>query len=142
MGTWGYSVFESDIAVDWTYRLLESGDLNFIRDTLSQVLDKGNDYLDTDPAIEGLAACEAIARLNGNWGLRDVYSENLDAWVEDHNNISTTDLIPMALAVINRIKTPPSELLELWAEDSTEWLNGLNELRLRVEVTKESRFKD
>ena len=42
----------------------------------------GEGYLDVDAACEGLAACEVVARLKGNWGARNAYTETVDKWVE------------------------------------------------------------
>ena len=48
---------------------------------LDSVLEAGNEYLEVDEATEALAAAETIARLQGNWGVQDAYTESVDTWV-------------------------------------------------------------
>ena len=102
--------------------------------TLDNVLSVGSDYLDSDVACEALAAAEVVARLRGNWGVRDSYTEAIDAWVEAHPGEPSPDLIARAVAAINRIVTEPSELLELWSEseDDSNWRQSVEELKKRV----------
>lgn len=113
MGAWDVDTFDNDTACDWTYQLEEHDDTGLVADTLARVLTVGNDYLDADAACEGLAAAEVVARLRGNWGVRNPYTETVDNWVEMHPGAPTETLVAQALAAIDRIMTPPSELLEL-----------------------------
>jgi hypothetical protein len=134
MGTWSADTFGNDTACDWTFGLESVNDLSLVRQAFEAVLDVGDDYLDADIASEGLAACEVIARLKGHWGLRNPYSEPVDKWVETHPTRPPDNLVHAALAVIERIITPPSELLELWEEaDATEWDAAVADLRNRVD---------
>jgi hypothetical protein len=134
MGAWGVNTFDNDTACDWKYELKDVDDLSLVRKTLTRVLAAGSEYLDSGDACEGLAACEVIARLKGNWGIRDAYTQSLDKWVEDHLIQPSTDLVNQALAVIDRVLTAPSELMELWDEggESKEWHDAVADLRLRV----------
>lgn len=133
MGTWGADTFDNDTACDWSYGLNEVDDLSLVRETLTRVLAVGDAYLDVDDACEGLAACEVVARLKGHWGVRNPYTETIDHWVETHRITPPGDLVQSAVAVIDRVRTAPSELLELWAEaDPTEWHNAVENLRSRL----------
>ncbi|MEA3308039.1 MAG: DUF4259 domain-containing protein [Chloroflexota bacterium] len=134
MGAWGVNTFDNDTACDWKYELQDIDDLSLVRKTLTRVLAVGNEYLDSDAACEGLAACEVIARLKGNWGIRDAYTESLDQWVENHPIEPPTDLVNQALAAIDRVLTVPSELMELWDEggENKEWHDAVEDLRSRV----------
>ena len=134
MGAWGAGTFDNDAACDWTYGLEGLDDLSLVRKTVANVLEAGSGYLDADIACEGLAACEAIARLKGNWGIRNAYTETLDRWVEKHPANPPADLVEQALAAIDRILSPPSELAELWdeTEERNEWRNAVADLRSRV----------
>jgi hypothetical protein len=133
MGAWGADTFDNDTACDWSYALDEVDDLSLVRETLARVLAVGEEYLDSDDACEGLAACEVVARLKGNWGVRNPYTETVDKWVEAHAITPPGDLIQSAVAIIDRVLTAPSELLELWEEgDPTEWRNAVENLRSRV----------
>lgn len=84
MGAWGVNTFDNDTACDWTCELENADDLSPVREALTRVLAVGDGYLDADDACEGLAACEVIARLKGNWGIRNAHTESLDRWIESH----------------------------------------------------------
>jgi hypothetical protein len=134
MGAWGVNTFDNDAACDWKYGLEDVDNLSLVCETLTCVLAVGSEYLDSNDACEGLAACEVIARLKGNWGVRDAYTESLDKWVEAHPIQPPTDLVNQALAVIARVLTAPSELTELWdAEgENKEWHDAVEDLCSRV----------
>jgi hypothetical protein len=135
MGAWGVGTFDNDTACDWAYGLEEADDFTLVRGTLDRVLTVGGDYLDSDTACEGLAACEVIARLKGKWGVRNPYTETVDKWVEGHASLPYEGLVPLASAVIDRVLMKPSELLELWEEgDATDWKRAVQDLRGRVEA--------
>jgi Domain of unknown function (DUF4259) len=133
MGAWSVDTFGNDTACDWAFKLEEIDGLDLVRQTLEAVLTGGDDYLDSDPASEALAACELIARLKGRPGLQNSYSETVDKWVEANRIAVPEALTKAAHLVIERILTPPSELLELWEEgDASEWRASVADLRERV----------
>jgi hypothetical protein len=135
MGAWDVGTFDNDTACDWAYGIEKADDLSLVRETFDRVIAVGDDYLDSDAACEGLAACEVIARLKGNWGIRNPYTETIDKWIEGHASLPYEGLVPLATAVIDRVLTTPSELLELWEEgDATEWKRAVQDLRVRVEA--------
>ncbi len=134
MGAWGADTFQNDMASDWNYGLDSESDLAYVRQTLESVRSIGSEYLDSDFSCAALAACEVIARLKGNWGLRDAHSKSLDEWVQKNPQTPPNDLIQLALEVIDRVTTPPSELQELWLEsdEGDAWLASVRSLRGRV----------
>ena len=137
MGTWGVGTFENDTASDWAFEMEGAEDLTPVLQAITSVLQTGDDYLDVDDACCALAACEVVARLKGNWGVRDAYSEPVDLWVQTYSKTNSEKprdvLVEGALAAIDRVLKPPSELLELWQEDdATEWIAAVGELRERV----------
>jgi len=135
MGAWGAGSFDNDTACDWSYGLEEVNDLSLVVKTLSQVLDTQDEYLDADLGSEALGACEVIARLKGHWGPRNPYTETVDKWVEAHPIVVSPDHLQSAVAAIERILRPPSELLDLWQEgDGAEWRKAVEELRSRVQA--------
>lgn len=134
MGAWDVDSFGNDTACDWAYSLANSHDLSLVERTIDNVLNVGSDYLEAPEAEEAVAAVEVIARLLGNWGIRNAYTEPADAWVEEHELTPSLELIRKAHAAIERILTTPSELLELW-EDSSEaeaWKASLSDLEERI----------
>ena len=133
MGAWGTGTFDNDTAGDWADGLAERADLSLVHETLLTV-SSGDCYLDADDASEALAACEVLARLKGNTGARDAYTETVDAWVVAHPQPVPPDLVRLATAAIDRILGENSELAELWAESESaaEWRTAVEDLRRRV----------
>lgn len=133
MGAWDVDTFDNDTACDWAYELQQATDLSCVPDALNTVLETGDEYLDSDDACRALAACGVVARLKGNWGKCDSYTETVDKWVESHPQMPSEDLVKVALTVIDRVRTPPSELLDLWEEgDAAEWHAAVDDLRQRL----------
>lgn len=127
-------IFENETACDWLYKLEDREDLSLVMDSLDNVLDVEDDYLEALEAEEGLAAAETVARLKGEWGTRDASSEIVDKWVEAYKITPTKNLIKKSLAVVARIQKEPSELLELQKDGKRfdEWKNVLNDLTERL----------
>jgi Domain of unknown function (DUF4259) len=134
MGAWGTGIFDNDTACDWAYELEGQRDLGVIERTLDTVLEIGDGYLEASESEEALAAAEALARLQGHWGVRDSYTETMDAWVETVGLTSPPALVRKAQAAIDRILAADSGLAELWAEsDEFEaWKAAVAELRGRL----------
>ena len=78
MGAWAEDTFGNDAACDWVGTFLDDPGLPTVKSAIEAVLE-ADDYLDSDEACDCLAACEVIARLQGKWGLRNAYSEELDS---------------------------------------------------------------
>ncbi|MFL5328938.1 MAG: DUF4259 domain-containing protein [Gemmataceae bacterium] len=134
MGAWSHDTFDNDIAADWAFELQKSKDMSLLQRTLAKALQGGNNYLDADIACEALAACDVVARLKGNWGLRNPFTEPADLWVEANPIAVSKELIDQANAVIDRVLSPPSELLELWetGKEPDLWKRAVDSLRTRV----------
>jgi hypothetical protein len=95
MGAWAADTFDNDTACDWADRLEWVDDLSLVHKALGRVLDR-EEYLDADAACKGLAACEVIARLKGNWGPRNPYTQTVDKWVETHPQQVSPDKFPLS----------------------------------------------
>ncbi|AFY73768.1 hypothetical protein Syn7502_01716 [Synechococcus sp. PCC 7502] len=134
MGTWSTDPFGNDTAVDWIYALVEANDLSFIAETLQNVIDIGSDYLEVPEADEAIAAADTIARLKGNFYVKNSYTESLDQWVQNHKLTPPQALVDLAILAMNRILTEPSELLELWqdSEDFDDWAREIQDLKDRL----------
>lgn len=134
MGTWDVGTFDNDIAGDWAWELETQPDTGFVSATLARVHDAGSDYLEADTACEGLAAAEVVARLRGNWGARNAYTESVDNWVASHPRQPSPELVAQAVAAIDRVLAEPSELLELWSDSDefARWRAAVLDLRQRV----------
>jgi hypothetical protein len=132
MGAWGYGTFENDVAADWVYGL-ESEGLEHIPATLRAVLED-DDYLDSDIASEGLAAAEVVARLSGRPGEDVGDVEELDAWLGSNRIEPPPEWVAAALAAVDRVVAPNSELADLWGEteDVAAWRASVADLRQRL----------
>ncbi|CAN1213431.1 DUF4259 domain-containing protein [Tumidithrix helvetica PCC 7403] len=135
MGAWDTDPFGNDTAGDWTYDLEETEDLSLIKSTIQNLLDIGEDYLDASDAEEVIAAADTLARLKGNFYIRNAYTRIVDEWVAKYKLVPPQHLIDSAVQAIARILTPPSELFELWqeTEDFEAWRNHLEELKQRLQ---------
>jgi hypothetical protein len=136
MGTWSVDTLGNDDACDWAFGLNKCSDLSLIDATLVKALDEENEYLESPDACEALAAIETIARLQGNWGKRDAYSEPIDSWVEKTKLVPGKALVEKAHQVIARILMDDSELRDLWqeSEEFDAWQSSLKSLAARVHV--------
>jgi len=135
MGTWDVDSFGNDTACDWSYDLEKAKDLAYVEQTLDTVVDCGSDQPVPAEAAEcAVAAAEVIARLKGNWGLQNSYSDTTDTWVRAHRLTPPPALVAKAMRALERIVVSPSELLDLWeeGEDDGGWVDAVAELRNRV----------
>ncbi len=131
MGAWDATSFGNDTANDWAYALEECDDLSYIESTLQKVLDIGDDYLDSDDAVEAIAAAEVLAWLLGRPTPVDGYTEKVAAWVTAHPIQPPPAITQKALSAPDRVQRQPSELPELW-EGDTDWAAALADLRTRL----------
>jgi hypothetical protein len=108
--------------------------ITLIEGTLDRALAVGGEYLEAPDAEEALAAAEAVARMLGNFGVRNDYTETMDAWVSYINRRPPEELVAKAQQIVARIQQPPSELLQRWSEsDKSEvWSRSLADLTRRL----------
>ncbi len=133
MGAWDVKAFDNDEACDWAFELEEVNDLSLVDSAVAD-LEASPEYIDAGIATCALAACEVIARLRGNAGYENAYTEDVDKWVSKHKIMPSPQLIARAVAAIDRILTEKSELAELWAEsaDGDKWREAMRDLRTRL----------
>ena len=133
MGAWAEDTFGNDTACDWIGMFLDEPGLPALLSAIQEVVES-EEYLDSEEACFALAACEAIARLQGKWGLRNPYSENLDKWIESNPTEIPDDLKLAAEKAIDRILAPESELPEMWDDGGRNeaWHKSIDDLRVRV----------
>jgi hypothetical protein len=136
MGAWGVLAFDNDDANDWANDLNHVDDLSLVQAAFDSVAES-EDYLEAPDAANALAACEVLARLLGNPGYQNSYTEEVDNWVASHPQSPPAALLVCANAVIDRILGSDSELKELWSEsdENSNWLASVNDLRRRLEPT-------
>lgn len=134
MGAWGIGIFDNDGACDLAGLVAEGGGLAALEEALDAVLAAGPEYLEITEGEAGLAAADIVARLKGNPGRSDSYTEEVDAWVARQRAAPSAALIAKARKAIKRILSEPSELLELWQEhdDFDVWKSGTADVLARL----------
>ena len=132
MGAWAEDAFGNDTACDWAGDFARSPSLESVVETLNEVIN--GEYIESDEGTEALVACEVVARLKGNWGVKNAYSEEVDKWVSSVNIEVITDLVELAIKAIKAILSDESELKELWNEDGVneKWKLAMDDLLERV----------
>lgn len=135
MGAWGIGSFDNDNACDWLLDLLDGEDLAPLRAAIMQVL-ADDDYLDSDVAVEALAAIEVLAATLGRPTAAIADEDDLQAWLARLRPQADTALVREALRAIDRILAPESELRELWeeTEDYDDWRADVARLRSHLTV--------
>lgn len=126
MAAWGTKTFEEDTANDWIQELIDSEDQReFLIDSLST--DPG--YIEADQGSSILAAAETLIALLDDARV-GIPGELVD-WVGDNECEDVSDLPEVALAAINKVVGPESELFEIWSdsEDFDEWLENVEQMR-------------
>ena len=91
--------------------------------------------MESDAACKALAACEVLARLRGQPGYTNSYTETVDKWVASHRKqiVPSEEVLARASDAIDRILGEGSELRELWDEArSDEWRAAVEDLRTRL----------
>ncbi|MBU5353851.1 DUF4259 domain-containing protein [Paenibacillus barcinonensis] len=134
MGAWGTGIFENDDVLDWKADLLDSDGIDFIEETIEEVLE--DEYIESDLASNALGAIEILAALQGRPGKEILNNQSntgdLYDWINT-NKGKGKKLISKAKRAVKKIKKD-SELKELW-EESEEypiWLNTINDLENRL----------
>lgn len=91
MGAWGELAFDNDEANDWAYDLADVDDLSLVEAAFSELESVSATYVDAHVACNALAACEVLARLQGNFGYRNAYTEKVEQWVGNQLQISVVE---------------------------------------------------
>jgi hypothetical protein len=130
---WGELAFDNDEANDWAYGLEEVEDLSLVEAALADVEELGDEYVDREVGRNALAACEVLARLQGNPGYTNAYTRKVDDWVAAHPVKPSAALLTRAAAAIDRVLGRDSELADVWAEsDAAAWRTAVTDLRRRL----------
>ncbi|MFE2556099.1 DUF4259 domain-containing protein [Streptomyces sp. NPDC059352] len=128
MGTWDIGPFDSDTAADFSYRVDEAHaekKAEVLRAAFREVTATGDDYLDSDLAVEAIASAALVAaQCPGGEPVTTAYGP------KEPLPELPAELRPLAVAALDRVLEPDSELLELWEEsDGEEWKAGIRKLR-------------
>ncbi|MEU8621906.1 DUF4259 domain-containing protein [Streptomyces sp. NPDC048623] len=128
MGTWDIGPFDNDTAADFSSTVDEAPEerkADVLLAAFREVIETGDDYLDSDLAVEAVAAAALVAaQLPGGTPVTTPYGP--DQAIPP----LPAALRPEAVAALDRVLAKDSELLELWEEsDGEEWKAGVLHLR-------------
>ena len=134
MGAWGTGLFENDDALDFAGDVVERGGLALVENVLEELLDMSDEYIEAPDAEQVLVAAEIVAALAGRPAAE--YPDELAEWLDELDAVPDAALVDTARRAVQRVLTPPSELLELWEEagedDYAEWRVGVEAIAARL----------
>jgi len=121
MGTWDVGPFDNDTAADWCGDLDDAAPEQravLIRDALGRVAQHGDEYLDSDDAVQAIAAAAIVAsQLPGGTAVDTPYAPD---FLLNGGTVEVADDVPaIAVRALDRIVEDDSEWRELW-EDAEE----------------------
>ena len=130
MGTWGYSSFENDDALEWVAELETNLDDAAIVAALNEVGEEVEDYIEASTCAIAVAAAEVVAALNGQ--PLDELPDEVDAWLQDRPEPNAS-LLARARQTVEVILTE-SGLKEVWQdlEDFEDWKASVEDLWERL----------
>ena len=126
MGAWDETAFGNDDAADWSFELIEAEDpLEVIEETLD--LAKAGGYLAAPDGSLIVAAAGIVAAACGR--TPNGLPTDLGIWLGGKEH-TFRPASTQALAALRRVRTEPSELLDLWkdTEDFAAWCADLDSI--------------
>ncbi len=131
MGALETGPFDNDDAGDWVYELEQTGDLGFVRQTLTTAVETG-DYLEMPDGNNAVAAAAVVAA--GLDQSHDGVPEEVVAWLSATAEPPTAADARLAVRALDRVTGNESETADLWAESPSgaEWSAGVERLRHRL----------
>lgn len=116
MGTWDVGPFENDTAADWSATFDEADEatrVEMLAETLTAAADE-TEYLDSDFALEAIAAAAVVASQRGGPPIVSTYAPD---FLTEGGRIDIPAKIPaLALRALDRIVADDSEWRDLWDE--------------------------
>jgi hypothetical protein len=116
MGTWHVGPFDNDSAMDFFSEVEETPDRDIppmLRDALVAVVDRPG-CVEADEGQVALAAASLVAA--GRSRLAATGNPSVDSWLTAHRPEITPEDRRIALAAVDRVTGPDSELMTLWAQ--------------------------
>lgn len=143
MGTWDVGPFDNDAAADWCGDLHDAAPAQrpaLVRDAFNAVLDNGDNYLDSDLAVDAIAAAAIVAsQLAGGPAVTSPYAPD---FLLDGGTIDIPDDLPaLAVRALHRIAGDDSEWRELWedSENGASAMSTLDQLQAIISMAVDKR---
>jgi hypothetical protein len=143
MGTWDVGPFDNDTAADWCGDLHDAAPAQrpaMVRGAFTAVIDDGDGYLDSDLAVEAIAAAAIVAsQLPGGAAITSSYAP--DFLLEGGSIEVPADVPALAVRALDRIAGDDSEWRELWeeAEEGARAFAGLRQIRATIAAASNNR---
>jgi hypothetical protein len=143
MGTWDAGPFDNDTAADWCGDLHDAAPAQrpaMVRGAFTAVVDDSDGYLDSDLAVEAIAAAAIVAsQLPGGAAITSPYAPD---FLLEGGSIEVPEDVPaLAVRALDRIAGDNSEWRELWeeAEEGTRAFAGLRQIRATIAAASDNR---
>ena len=143
MGTWDIGPFDNDTAADWCGDLHDATPAQrpaMVRSAFTAVLDNGDDYLDSDLAVEAIAAAAIVAsQLPGGAAITSSYAP--DFLLAGGSVEVPADVLALVVPALDRIVEDNSEWRELWEEsaEGAPALAALQQIRTSINASLDKR---
>jgi hypothetical protein len=134
VGAWGPGPFDNDDASDFASRVADEGDLALIEASFDKVVAAGTSYLEAPAACDAVAGAEILAMLLDRPSEETEYPDDIEEWASESEHVPTAALLAKAVQAMDRVLTPPSELVELWTErdDLDDWKESVQNVKTRL----------
>ncbi|WP_433516293.1 DUF4259 domain-containing protein [Nonomuraea sp. CA-143628] len=119
MGTWDVGPFDNDSAADWCGDLHDAAPEQrpaLVRKALKVVVGRTR-YLDSDEAVEAIAAAAIVASQRSGMPITSPYAP--DFLLEGGRVEINDELVALAVRALDRLMGEDSEWLELWEESGS-----------------------
>lgn len=133
MTIWSVLPFDNSRGSAWVYALSETSDLTLIASTLGRLEGQEVIRLDQGVICEAIAACEVVARLNGNRQESNEFTDLVDHWIARRSIAASSGLTARARAVLARLLDLEPDLSSLSQSiSSADWRVALISLDNRL----------
>lgn len=131
MGAWSAEPFGNDTAADWAYAFDDAHNLDPLRAAFAAVTDQAgadDGEIDSDAGCEAVAAAAVVAKLLGaDQSVTGFLQPELVKSLAHVGESPDSTLTGAALSALTMVRSPASELEELWEEDR-EWVDAVAKL--------------
>lgn len=131
MGAWSAEPFGNDTAADWAYDLKGAKNLDLVRSALSAIAEQagsGDGEIDSDVGSEALAAVAVVAhKLGADQSVTGHLERKEAKRMTAIKEAPDQAMIGAALSALAAVRSPASELEELWEEED-EWIEAVAKL--------------
>jgi len=146
MGAWGDGIFQNDTAAEVVEELETERGFSWLEERLDDVLEEPEEYLDAAFGEEALVLAELVAAACGHPTGEVGAGQVAASWATDQASSPSEGLVRLAQLVVERVRSPGSELFELWHEEGDDggagWERAVTDLSKRLALGHEQPDRD